>query len=111
MVYKPNNFYKNLAETTEGKKLWSFLQTTKAELIMEIAVYIRKCPVDVMTPLFLREGYDQTFFHSEMRKMCGSMIKQIMESRCYMHTGSDVSFPRNDLFKSGAKYEKSAQIY
>ncbi|MDD3012646.1 MAG: hypothetical protein PHC34_02960 [Candidatus Gastranaerophilales bacterium] len=103
--YVPKQFTTAFNEN-DGQKIWDFLIHPANYIRYETAVKLRRPPVEVIGDLLAQEFSLTTRSNIQVKQMIGHMIYQIMTALGYRHSSSNCRIQNNQVFSSGAKYEK-----
>lgn len=97
--------FSDIADTTLGKALWSFLTTPEALLMMKTATYLSKPALEPLQPGLIEQFGDEVK-SDRIKQMLGRMVRQIMENQGYALDQVGVRLKQNPLFLSAARYKK-----
>jgi hypothetical protein len=103
LEYKPQQF-SSLFNTPLGQGLWSFLNEPDSLLRMETATYLGRPALEPLSPV-LEQRFGDDVFADQMKRMCGHMVRQVLESRGYRLDRNGVPITTTgNRFSSGSRY-------
>lgn len=103
--YDPKQFTTAFNEN-DGQKIWDFLIHPANYIRYEIAVKLRRPPVEVIDDLLAQEFSLNTVTKMQVKQMIGHMINQIMDALGYRHLSYNCRIQNSNkqIFSSGSKY-------
>jgi len=96
--------FSDIANTSLGRKVWSFLHRDETVIRLETATYLRRPALEAVQRELLAEFGDE-IRPDRWKQMIGRMTRQIMESKGYSLDRSGVRIRDGELFTSAARYK------
>ena len=102
--YDPKQFTTAFNDN-DGQKIWDFLLNPANYIRYEVAVKLRRPPVEAIGDLLAQKFSLTTTSNMQVKQMIGHMIYQIMTALGYKHLSYNCRIKNNKVFSSGSKYE------
>lgn len=104
LVYRPDKFAKEFA-TPEGQKLWQVLNRDDNLARMETATDLGQPALKPLEDILLTD-IGEAITDDRMKQMAGHMVRQIMESRGFVHDVDGIKLASAPFFKA-SRYRRS----
>ncbi|NVD46128.1 hypothetical protein [Qipengyuania atrilutea] len=98
LEYRPGKFSKDFA-TAEGKKLWEVLNRDANIARMETATDLGQPALKPLEDILLIE-IGEPITDDRMKQMAGHMVRQIMESRGFVHDADGIKLASAPFYKA-----------
>ena len=97
--------FSDLAGTTDGTKLWEYLNSPEALACLETTTYLGRPALEGLQPRMM-EKFGAFITVDRWKQLAGRMVRQVMEHRGYALDQTGVRCRVGDLFTSAARYRK-----
>lgn len=104
LKYKPDKFAQDYAKA-DGQKLWKVLNDDSLVARMETASDLDQPALKPLEDLLLAE-FGERMLNDRFKQMTGHMVRQIMESRGFVHDASDIKLNSVPFYKA-SRYRRA----